>query len=218
MSAAGTKQIKVDAQTHALLQKLKAVYGVKSFDEVIQRAVSDAADDEPSSESDGSAADSPREPLQKRKKLVRPALVSFDKMAERDGMLRFETGLDEGAIRLVMERLREVRRCPLFFSLAPSSRCRSLCVFPTSLFDRWRRLTAQRGGKATMGTGSWISRIVCFSFSAVSTENGSLRSWATSLGVGETRRVATSGKSWTSSVSTSCLNWCFCGRRMNCAK
>ena len=90
------------------LKNLKRELKVSSLDEVVATLV----DDFDEAEEDDAANDEPEEELpsaqKKRKKLVRPPLLSLSAMLERDGMLRYYTGLDKGTVEIVISEIKAI--------------------------------------------------------------------------------------------------------------
>lgn len=101
--------VKVKATTREKLNSLKASLGLKSVDDVIQELLSRPTRCEDGPSSNPSDEEPLDEPAQKRKKLVREPLFSYESLADRDGMLEYYTGLDSHAFGLLLRRLEEVR-------------------------------------------------------------------------------------------------------------
>lgn len=101
------------------LKNLKRELEVSSLDEVVASLV----DDFDEVEEEDAANDEPEEELpsaqKKRKKLVQPPLLSLSAMLERNGMLRYYTGLDEGTIEIVISEIKAIEVRLFFVRLVP---------------------------------------------------------------------------------------------------
>lgn len=110
-----TTTIWVSAGTKAELKKLKAHHGLKSVDDVISMLISEREDPRDMDSGVRSDEEPPLEPQQKRKKLVREPLFSFQELADRHEMMEYYTGFPEAHVRLLIKRLQEVITIPFRF-------------------------------------------------------------------------------------------------------